>query len=146
MSKDDAGHRLHFQVLQAFLLLLGEIPNLLLRKFDILDIALRDFRYGGPNFVFAQTKLCRGIAVEFLRQLTHGGVAALFDIGQDTLNDPPHLGVGFRDIGIALALFQIGDHPRLPHLLNGFSIRLCRFRNHSPARAIELLFVSLTPP
>ena len=92
MAEDHAGKRLHFHVAQRVALDLREIADLLLREFDVFDDLLGKLAHAVLDFALAQAEVFRRPVVEFPRQVAHGCVAALLDVGEDVLDGLAYLG------------------------------------------------------
>jgi hypothetical protein len=73
---------------------LGEIADLRLREFDVLDRLRRDFVEECGNLVLGEAEARRRPFVEPLRHFAHRRVAPFGDIRDDALDDAADLGVG----------------------------------------------------
>ena len=89
------GQGLDLDILQRGALDLGEIADLRLREFDVVDRLRRDLGDECRDLVLGQAKARRRPFVEALAKFAHRRVAALGDIGDDGLDRAPDFGVGF---------------------------------------------------
>ena len=94
MTKHHAGQGLHFEVVQGFFLLLREIADLGLGKFDVVEVAFAHLADRPFDFIGRQFKRSRRPVVEFLRQISHRGVLAGIDFAEDLID-------GFSDPGVS---------------------------------------------
>ena len=83
MAEHDAGQGLDLDIAQRGALDLGEIADLGLREFDVVDRLRRDLGDECGDLVVRQAKARRRPFVEALAELAHRRVAALGDIGDD---------------------------------------------------------------
>ena len=112
MSEDDAGQRLHLDVLQRRALMLGEIAHLLLRELDVVDRPVGELRQAIPDLRVGEAVILAVPAVELDRHLAHGGVAARGDVGENAFDDRADPGVLLGD-GLRIASpFQPARHDR----------------------------------
>jgi hypothetical protein len=95
VAEDDPGQSLDLDILQRGALDLGEITDLRLSKFDIVNGLRRNFGNERLDLSGAQTKARRRPFVEAFRQRAHCSIAALCDIGEDGLHYAADLGVRF---------------------------------------------------
>jgi hypothetical protein len=86
VAEDHARQRLDLDVEHGRPLMLREIAHLGLRKFDVVDIALRQLRQAVLDLGIGQPKILSIPMIEFDRQFANRLVAALFDVGQDGLD------------------------------------------------------------
>ncbi len=86
-------------------MLLREISDLGLGKLDVGNIVRRDLGDGSGYLFGAQLEVLGSIAVEFLRQFAHGGVAAPFNISEEFLDCLAHLSIRFGHISGTFSAF-----------------------------------------
>ena len=85
VAEDHAGKRLDLDILHRGALDFGEFANLILRKADIVHVALRDFGDQLVDLVLAQPVARRREIVELLGKRAHRGVAPCLDVGKRRL-------------------------------------------------------------
>ena len=110
MSQNDARHGFDFQVLQAFLFVSERSCGPVFARIQCLRYRFADLRNGRFYLVFGETEFFACEAIELLREFAHRCIAALLDVRQDIFDNPAHLCVGLRYIGVAFSLLQISDH------------------------------------
>jgi hypothetical protein len=119
VAEHHARQRLDFDILHRRALMLGEVFHLRLRELDVLDVARRELAEAVSDFLVGQAVVVAVPAVEFLRQVAHGVVAAGLDVGEDVLDRRTDAGVVLGDRGgVAPALEPVG-HEGTPKSLRG---------------------------
>jgi hypothetical protein len=117
VSKHDARQRFHLELAQRLLLLLREIAHLRLREPDIVEIALAHLRDRALDLCRCELERGRRPIVKFLRQLTHRGVLARLDVGEDLFDRLAHLCIGRLDGACVHSALEVAGHhvpPSLP--------------------------------
>ena len=109
MAQNHAGKRLDLDILHRGALDFGEFADLILRKADIVHVALRNF---GDELVYlplAQPVARRREIVELLGKLAHRGVAPCLDVGKRPFHNGADLGIVLETFHLRLATFQISN-------------------------------------
>ena len=94
MPEHDPGQGLDLDIAHRRPLDLGEMPDLRLREFDVVDRLRRDFGDQCRNLVLGEAEARRRPFVEPLRHFTHRRIAPSGDIGNDALDRAADPGVG----------------------------------------------------
>ena len=85
--------------------MLGEIAHLFLGKADIVQVPFSDLSHGPFNLGLGQAKVFRAPVIKFFRQVTHGAIASVLDIGQNSLHLGANLGISLVNLCLSQALF-----------------------------------------
>ena len=108
VAEHDARQRLHLDVHQRGLLVLGEGAHLGLREADVVQVARRQLGHGVADFLIGEAEILPVPAVELGGHLAHRGVPARGDVGQDRLDGGADLGVlGGDVVGVAAVLQEV---------------------------------------
>ncbi len=110
MAEDHARQGFYLDVLQGVFLDLREVAHLGLRKADVVDHLLAQFRITGVDIRCRQAKVFRLPVVEATGVLAHGRIAAQLDVLQYVFDNLAHFGVVVVGLRFADAFFQIPDH------------------------------------
>ncbi|GAA0588918.1 hypothetical protein GCM10009416_29320 [Craurococcus roseus] len=114
MPEHDARQRFDLDVPEGGPLLLGEVAHLFLGEADVLDVTGRELREARADLRVGQPVIGAVPFVETDRQLAHGVVAAVGDVGQYAFDRRPHLRVVFGRGARVTTPLQITRHASLP--------------------------------
>src|SRR5919204_1467164 len=107
-----AGQRLHFDVAQRRLLVLGELADLRLRELDVGDRGGRHLRHDVLQITGREPQARRRPFVELLRELAHRAIAAAAYVVDDGLYRLARFAVHFIGNARRNAALEIGGHGR----------------------------------
>ena len=109
VAQNHAGKRLDLDILHRGALDFGEFADLILRKADIVHVALRNFGDQLVDLPLAQPVARRREIVELLGKLAHRGVAPCLDVGKRRFYNGTDLGIVLGTFHLRLAAFQISN-------------------------------------
>ncbi len=112
VPENDAGHGFDFEVLEAGFLMFGEVADLGLGEFDIVEIAFANLAERRLYFRFGKSELLRRPVVEPFGIFAQCGVAARLDLPQNSFDELARFSIvpgGFRRVPARL---QVPRHFR----------------------------------
>jgi hypothetical protein len=110
VSEHNAGQCLDLDILQRGALDLGEVADLRLGEFDVVDRLRRDLGNECGDLILGEAKARWRPFVEALAELAHRRIAALGDIGDDRLDRAANLGVGLFVLAGESRSFDVAGH------------------------------------
>ena len=126
MSKDDSGKGFNLNILQSGTLISGKIADLLLGKFNVVNILFTKAVDTVVDFSLGESKIVTLPAIELDRHVAHGSIAAVGDIGKRRLDGIAHLKIFFLAHFGCCCGFQPNSHVFL--IRRCFEINFLRHR------------------
>ncbi len=109
MTEDHTGERFDLEVRHGVALGLSKATDLILREFDVGEVAGRDFGHGRFDLGLAQSETSWIVVIEFDGQPAHGGISASRNVGQCRFDDPAHLRIVLGAFGFGFSRLQMSS-------------------------------------